>query len=99
MKSFILNPQTIGPSSKIYWTRFSLGIIAALICFALNIRGSDGIFMAIIIYMFSYIIFKNIFRYGEKELKGKHKLVTLGAGTYIFTWAALWILLYTLENS
>jgi hypothetical protein len=65
----------------------------------LNLRGSDGIFMAIIIYMISYIVFKNFFKYGEAELKGKHKLVTLGAGTYIFVWAALWIFLYTLENS
>jgi len=39
---------------------------------------------------------KSLLHYGEKELQTGHKAVTLGLGTYILTWAALWILIYTL---
>ncbi|MCW4032089.1 MAG: hypothetical protein NWF08_01700 [Candidatus Bathyarchaeota archaeon] len=96
INSFKSNPLFFGPSNIVYWSRFFLGIIAALVCFTFKLKGASGINVLLIFYMISYIVFRNILHYGEEELKGKHKVLTLGVGTCIFIWAALWILLYTL---
>ncbi|MGQ9542558.1 MAG: hypothetical protein ACUVTM_00505 [Candidatus Bathyarchaeia archaeon] len=85
------------PSSLVYWSRFGLAILAALLCYILQLRGSNGLMLAASIYILSIVLFKNILRYGEGDLQGRHKVTILGLGTYIFTWAAVWILLYTLN--
>jgi hypothetical protein len=56
-----------------------------------------GIIAALLIYVVSCFLFKYGFNYGEAELKGKQRVVSLGSGTYVFVWAAVWILLYTLS--
>lgn len=48
------------------------------------------------IYIYSALFFRYVAHYGERELKGKAKYITLASGTYIFVWAMMWILLYTL---
>jgi len=48
------------------------------------------------IYILSYLFVRYVLHYGEGELKGKYKSVMLGLGTYVFVWAASWVLLYTL---
>jgi len=48
------------------------------------------------IYILSYLYVRYVLHYGEGELKGKYKPVMLGLGTYVFVWAACWVLLYTL---
>jgi hypothetical protein len=63
---------------------------------ALKVKGTTGIMFVAIVYIVSYLIVRHGLKYGEAELKGKHKAATLGIGTYIFMWALSWILLYTL---
>jgi hypothetical protein len=74
-----------------------LAIFAALICFVLRLKGEIGILVALLIYALSCFLFQYGFKYGEAALKGKQRVVTLGSGTFIFVWAAIWILLYTLS--
>ncbi|MBS7650778.1 MAG: hypothetical protein QXL25_06480 [Candidatus Bathyarchaeia archaeon] len=89
--------RSFTPSSLVYWSRFGLAVLTAFLCYILQLRGSNGLALAALIYLLSVIVFKNILRYGEVELQGKYKVTILGLGTYIFTWAAIWILLYTLN--
>jgi hypothetical protein len=84
-------------TSVVYWSRFGLGILAALLCYILRLRDTTGIIFAAFLYMLSVIVIKNL-RYGEEELQVGRKRLTLGVGTYIFTWAFVWIFLYTLWN-
>ena len=87
---------TIRPSTIVYWFRFALGALAAVLLMALKMFGYVGIIIMVAVYLFSYLVVRYVLKYGETELKGKHKAVTLGVGTYIFIWAAMWIFLYTL---
>lgn len=86
----------ITPSSIVYWLRFVLAIVAGFLSFFLKTSGTEGFWIMIIIFLFSYFIVKYGLKYGEKELKGKNKTVMIGIGTYIFIWALVWILLNTL---
>lgn len=74
-----------------------MAMVAALICFVLRLKGEVGIAVAFVIYVSSYFLFRYGFKYGEGQLKGKYRSVSLGSGTFIFVWAAVWILLFTLS--
>ena len=74
-----------------------MAILSALICFVLRLKGEVGILVALMTYLFSYFLFTYGFKYGEVELKGKQRALTLGSGTFVFVWAAVWILLSTLN--
>jgi len=84
------------PTSIVYWSRFFLAILAAIICHSLQLKDASGIMTAATIYIYSALFFRYVAHYGERELKGKAKYITLASGTYIFVWAMMWILLYTL---
>jgi len=84
------------PSTIVYWLRFGVAILAALLCYGLQLKGSSGVTLAAFLYLLTIMSVKSLLHYGEKELQTGHKAVTLGLGTYILTWAALWILIYTL---
>jgi hypothetical protein len=86
----------IRPSTIVYWFRFALGALIAVTFMGLEVKGTIGIVIMVVVYVISYMIVRHGLKYGETELKGKHKAATLGIGTYIFTWAIVWILLYTL---
>jgi len=86
----------IRPSTIVYWFRLALGALIAVVLMTLEIKGTMGIVLMVGVYVISYLIVRYGLRFGETELKGKHKAATLGIGTYIFTWAIVWILLYTL---
>lgn len=74
-----------------------LAIVAALICFALRLKGEMGIAAAFVIYAASFLAFRYGLKYSEEQLKGKYRSASLGSGTFIFVWAAIWILLFTLS--
>lgn len=103
MTSFILQSSgktsvktgRFAPSAYVYWSRFGLGVIVALLCYFLQLKGSTGVSLAAFIYLLSVILVKR-FTYMRKGFESGGKTVILGAGTYIFTWAGLWILLYSL---
>ncbi|MEM3005067.1 MAG: hypothetical protein QXO25_05135 [Candidatus Bathyarchaeia archaeon] len=84
------------PSTLIYWSRFGMAVLAALLCYLLQLKGSSGLSLAAFIYLLSVIVVRRLY-YGVKELQTGHKTVMLGLGTYIFTWATIWIFLYTLR--
>ncbi len=87
----------VRPSSVVYWSRFGLAILSALICFILRLKGDAGIAVALIVYAASYLLVRYGLGYGEAALKGKQRAVMLGSGTFVFVWAAVWMLLFTLH--
>jgi len=89
--------KKLKPSTIVYWSRFGLAVLAALICFLLQLKENRGIAAAAALYILSYMVVRYALNYGEEELKGKYKAATLGLGTYIFVWAAFWIIFYTLS--
>ncbi|MEM3061182.1 MAG: hypothetical protein QW265_02095 [Candidatus Bathyarchaeia archaeon] len=62
----------------------------------LKLKEFSGIFLAIILYLFSCILIKYWLRLEEKELKGKYKFISIGIGVFIVVWISVWIILYTL---
>jgi hypothetical protein len=87
----------VKPSGIVYWFRFFLAILVGALSYIFHLRGLQGLSTMMLFYIISYYIVRYGFRYGEAELKGKNKAVMIGIGTYIFVWAATWILLYTLN--
>lgn len=55
-----------------------------------------GIGLGLVLYLLSIVIVRNLLHYGEAELKGKNKYVTLGGGTFIVIWVMVAVLLNTL---
>ncbi len=88
---------TIKPSGIVYWSRFFIAILVGTLSYILHLEGTQGISIMALFYILSYYLVRYGFKYGEAELKGKNKIVMIGIGTYIFIWAATWILLYTLN--
>jgi len=91
------------PSSVVYWLRFFLAICAG---FANQFLGiSEGtyhelaftlaVIVAAVFYLMSVLIVRHILRYGEAELKGKNRDITLGGGTFIVLWVMVAVLLHT----
>lgn len=54
--------------------------------------------MGVVFYLISILIVRNMLHYGEVELKGKNKYITLGGGTYIVLWVMVAVLLNTLAG-
>ena len=52
--------------------------------------------VAILVYALTVAFYRYGLRYGEAELKTKNRVITLGIGTFIFTWLAAVTLAYTL---
>jgi hypothetical protein len=55
-----------------------------------------GIGLGLLFYLLSIFIIRNLLHYGELELKGKNKYITLGGGTFIVIWVMVAVLLNTL---
>jgi hypothetical protein len=51
--------------------------------------------VAVVFYIMSVLVVRYVLRYGETELKGKNKDITLGGGTFIVLWVMVAVLLYT----
>jgi hypothetical protein len=94
------------PLEILYWTRFLLGLVAALICigyeYATKTIGRDvlgfNIFMnafalAIIVYVLSYYLFKPRFM---PKVEKPQKILTTGIGIYFLSWIVFWVLIYTI---
>lgn len=103
-------PQTaptrrIKPASVVYWLRVFLAVLAGLANQFLHISQANfgdfaifvGIGLGLIIYVFSILIVQRVLHYGEAELKGKNRYITLGGGTFIILWIVVSVLLYTIS--
>jgi hypothetical protein len=55
-----------------------------------------AIALGLAVYLLSIFIVRNLLRFGELELKGKNKYITLGGGTFIVLWVMISVLLNTL---
>lgn len=90
------------PLEALYWLRFFLGIVAALICIGYGLATNtfsktdilwNGIAFAFIVYVLSYYIIKpKLILKVEKP----QKILTTGIGIYLLSWLVFWVLLYTI---
>jgi len=88
-----MNPLTI-----IYWTRFLLGVIAALVSAFLTTLVPEfslfnGISIALLFYIVTYYLYKSRFL---AKVEKPSKIFTTGVGAYFLTWLATWALFYTI---
>lgn len=106
-QSVHVNPKglKVKPTTAVYWLRFLMAIVAGYANDYLHINSTQqswgdlaqaaGIGVGVCFYVLSILIVRFVFRYGEAELKGKNKYITLGGGTFI----VLWIMVLVLANS
>jgi hypothetical protein len=93
------------PSSVVYWARLGFAVLAGVFYNVLGL-GLQGVLLGtlaaigvgVLFYAVSVFLVKNILGYGEAELKGPRKHVSLGWGSYviwlIFTIVLLNTILY-----
>jgi hypothetical protein len=92
------------PTSVVYWFRFLLAICAGLANHFLGITQASlgfpalivGIGLGIAFYVLSVFVVRDVLHYGEAELKGKNRYITLGGGTFIFVWIMVSVLVNTI---
>jgi hypothetical protein len=85
--------------------RFGLAIVAGLTNELLHISVTTygdfasllGVGVGVAFYLFSVIVVQHVFHYGEAELRGKNRHITLGGGTFIFVWIMVSVLFYTIR--
>ncbi|MCS7115339.1 MAG: hypothetical protein RMJ15_03715 [Nitrososphaerota archaeon] len=92
----------------LYWLRFFLGIVAAIICIGYGLATNtlvkgwspnvfiNGFAWAVIVYTLSYYIIKpRLLLKVEKP----QKILTTGIFLYFLSWLFFWILLYTIISA
>ncbi len=85
------------PTSVVYWLRFFLAIAAGFANYYLQIRDILlGAALGVLFYAISIALVQYILKYGEAELKGKQRYITLGGGTFVVVWIMVAVLLNTL---
>jgi len=97
------SPRRIKPTSIVYWMRVLLAVVAGSANQFLQINQANfgdfavimGIGLGILVYAFSIFIVRRVLHFGEVELKGKNRHITLGGGTFIILWIVVEIFLYT----
>jgi hypothetical protein len=85
--------------------RVGLGLVAGFANHLLRIDWANwgelafymGIGVGVVFYLASILIVRNVLNYGEVELKGKNRYITLGGGTFIVLWIMVSVLLNTLR--
>jgi len=90
------------PSSVVYWSRFLIAIatgIASVFAFNGIVGGelATPVYatVAVLVYAVTVAVYRYLLRYGQAELKGKNRYITLGIGTFIFAYLAAVVLTYT----
>jgi len=84
--------------------RFVLAVVAGATSQLLHIDTPNfgdlasviGIGVGVAFYLFSIVLIRYVFRYGEAELRGKNRYITLGGGTFIVVWIMATVLFHTL---
>lgn len=90
-------------SSVVYWSRFFIAI-ATGIGSVIALKGvvSEDLAtaayatLAVLVYALTAVTYRFLLGYGEAELKGKNRYITLGIGSFIFAWMAAVVLTYTI---
>ena len=98
----------MGALTKIYWMRFSFGILAAFVCtvygiYTKSIYGKLNLFdfvtfiaLALVIYLLSYYVFK---RFYLLKVEKPTKLFTTGIGIFFISWIVFLVLFWTIYIS
>lgn len=97
------NQGRFKPTSVVYWLRVFLAFVAGFANQFLHIDIASfgdfatfvGIGLAVVFYLISIAIIRYGFHYGEAQLKGKNKHITLGGGSFIVLWILVAVLLHT----
>jgi hypothetical protein len=80
-------------SEKIWWTKLAGAVAAAIICLVVqvyfNVAGTTAFMLGVLIYVLMSDLLAR--REGIDPMRG----LKVGVGVYLFTWVALWTLLYT----
>jgi len=84
--------------------RCALAIVAGVVTQLLHIDATNfgdlasvmGIALGVLFYLFSIVLVRYVFHYGETELRGKNRYITLGGGTFIVVWIMVTVLFHTL---
>ena len=80
-------------SEKLYWIKAGLALVAAFICFGLqlygHIEGTLVFMLGVLLYMLSSDLLS-----GWLKMERGHGL-KVGIGAYLFIWIMVWTLLYT----
>jgi len=89
----MIGDHSMKPSEKLYWIKAGLALIAAVICFILQvyikIDGTLVFMLGTLLYLASSDLLS-----GHFNLDRGHGL-KVGVGAYIFIWVMVWTLLYT----
>ncbi len=93
------------PASVVYWLRVAFAILAGFVNQLLHVdqvRFGDfavfvGIGLGVVFYVLTIFIVLRVLHYGEAELKGKNRYLTLGGGSFIVLWITISVLLNTLR--
>lgn len=93
------------PLEKVYWLRFALGVVAALVCIGFGVATNtiknnqfdfstfiDGVSLTLVVYLISYYAIKSV---SIAKVQKPQKLFTTGIGIYLLSWIVFWALLYT----
>jgi len=96
--------RRVKPTSIVYWMRVLLAVVAGFANQFLHINQANfgdfalfvGIGLGIVIYAFSILIIQRVLKFGEAELKGKNRYITLGGGSFIILWIVVSVFLFTL---
>ena len=83
------------PADTVYWTKFLLGVVAAVLCAILNLIEIYGLVFGVALYFASYILYHYILKIDETI--SSRRLYTIGIGAYFLTWITLWGILNTLR--
>jgi hypothetical protein len=91
------------PSSFVYWSRFLIAIAtgAGSVIFLRGVVSGElatSVYMglAMLVYAGTAAFYRYFLHFGEAELKGKSKYITMGIGTFIITWIMTLVLTYTI---
>ena len=91
------------PSSVVYWSRLFIALATGVgSVFALTGTVSEDLAttaytaIAVMVYALTAAVYRYVLHYGQAELKGKNRYITLGIGTFIFAWLAALTLTYTM---
>jgi len=91
------------PSSVVYWSRLFIALAtggASVFALRGTVSGDMATTaytaIAVVVYALTAAIYRYVLRYGQAELKGKNRYITLGIGTFIFAWLAALTMTYTI---
>ncbi len=89
--------ETLRERSKIYWFRMALGLFIGVLCTLLKLSGTKGLALAVVTYILSIMIVKNVLPVDVEKLE-ETDFYKEGIGVYFISWMFFWVLTFNLMN-